>query len=40
MVMDEDRWVRFSVANVDDRKVELVCEWLRETKEAFGWDLD
>ncbi|KAI0330865.1 PLP-dependent transferase [Cubamyces sp. BRFM 1775] len=39
-VMDEDRWVRFSVANVDDRKVELVCERLAESEEVFGWDLD
>ena len=39
-VGDEDRWVRFSVANVDDRKVELVCERLRESEELFGWELD
>ncbi|KAI0369466.1 PLP-dependent transferase [Pilatotrama ljubarskyi] len=39
-VMDEDRWVRFSVANVDDRKVELVCERLAESEQAFGWELD
>ncbi|KAI8986309.1 PLP-dependent transferase [Trametes punicea] len=40
LVMDEDRWVRFSVANVDDRRVELVCERLAESETAFGWDLD
>ncbi|KAI0693615.1 PLP-dependent transferase [Cerioporus squamosus] len=39
-VMDEDRWVRFSVANVDDRKVELVCERLAESEGVFGWKLD
>ena len=39
-VMDEDRWVRFSVANVDDRKVELVCERLVESEVVFGWALD
>ncbi|KAI0629948.1 PLP-dependent transferase [Trametes polyzona] len=39
-VMDEDRWVRFSVANVDDRKVELVCGRLAESEETFGWELD
>ena len=39
-VMDEDRWVRFSVANVDDRKVELVCERLAESETVFRWELD
>ena len=39
-VMDEDRWVRFSVANVDDTKVELVCARLAESEKAFGWELD
>lgn len=39
-VMDEDRWVRFSVANVDNRKVELVCERLAESEKVFGWELD
>ena len=39
-VMDEDRWVRFSVANVDDRKVELVCQRLKESETALGWELD
>ncbi|KAI0642823.1 PLP-dependent transferase [Trametes meyenii] len=39
-VGDEDRWVRFSVANVDDLKVELVCERLEESERVFGWELD
>ncbi|KAL1946178.1 hypothetical protein VTO73DRAFT_15305 [Trametes versicolor] len=39
-VGDEDRWVRFSVANVDDKKVELICERLAESEQAFGWELD
>lgn len=39
-VDEEERWVRFSVANVDDEKVELVCERLRESEERFGWSLD
>ncbi|KAI1783324.1 PLP-dependent transferase [Ganoderma leucocontextum] len=39
-VTDEDRWVRFSVANVDDRKVELVCQRLAESELKFGWSLD
>ncbi|KAH9919209.1 PLP-dependent transferase [Epithele typhae] len=37
---EEGRWVRFSVANVDDRKVELVCERLAECETTFGWELD
>ena len=39
-VVEEDRWVRFSVANVDDRKVELVCGRLAESEKTFGWELD
>ncbi|KAI0671277.1 PLP-dependent transferase [Trametes maxima] len=39
-VGDEDRWVRFSVANVDDLKVEHVCERLEESERVFGWELD
>ena len=33
----EDRWIRFSVANVDDDKVRHVCERLKESETAFGW---
>ncbi|KAJ8085607.1 hypothetical protein PM082_004425 [Marasmius tenuissimus] len=36
---EDDRWVRFSVANVDDGKVKRVCERLAESEEAFGWEL-
>ncbi|KAH9849433.1 PLP-dependent transferase [Lenzites betulinus] len=39
-VGDEDRWVRFSVANVDDERVVLVCERLAESENVFGWELD
>lgn len=34
------QWVRFSVANVSDEKIRLVCERLKESEERFGWDLD
>lgn len=34
------RWIRFSVANVDDEKVKRVCERLRECESVFGWELD
>lgn len=34
---DEDRWIRFSVANVDDEKVKLVCERLKRCGEVLGW---
>ncbi|KAI0823234.1 PLP-dependent transferase [Trametes gibbosa] len=37
---DEERWVRFSVANVDDERVELVCRRLAESEDVFGWELD
>jgi aspartate/methionine/tyrosine aminotransferase len=39
-VDEESRWVRFSVANVDDEKVKKVCERLQEAEELFGWPLD
>ena len=35
-----DRWIRFSVANVDDDKVEKVCERLAECEASFGWSLE
>ncbi|GJE91608.1 PLP-dependent transferase [Phanerochaete sordida] len=35
-----EKWVRFSVANVDDEKVVHVCERLKESETAFGWELD
>lgn len=36
----EDRWIRFSVANVDDDKVKHVCERLKESETVFGWRLE
>ena len=35
-----DRWIRFSVANVDDDKVIKVCERLAECEASFGWNLE
>ncbi|EPS99007.1 hypothetical protein FOMPIDRAFT_1164550 [Fomitopsis schrenkii] len=35
-----ERWIRFSVANVDDDKVRLVCERLEESEKIFGWEVD
>lgn len=37
---DDDMWIRFSVANVDDEKVKRVCERLAECEERFGWEVD
>ncbi len=42
---DEDeegtqKWVRFSVANVDDEKVIAVCRRLKEAETVFSWKLD
>ncbi|KAF8651027.1 hypothetical protein AX16_004961 [Volvariella volvacea WC 439] len=34
---EDDRWVRFSVANVDDEKLARVCERLAESEKVFGW---
>lgn len=34
------RWIRFSVANVDDDKVRKICERLGESENVFGWELD
>jgi aspartate/methionine/tyrosine aminotransferase len=34
------RWIRFSVANVDDEKVKQVCERLKLAEDRFGWALD
>jgi len=36
----DDRWIRFSVANVDDEKVKNVCERLSESEGVFGWMLE
>ena len=35
-----DRWIRFSVANVDDDKVKKVCERLAECEPLFGWSVE
>lgn len=35
----QDRWIRFSVANVDDDKVRKVCARLKELETTFGWEL-
>jgi aspartate/methionine/tyrosine aminotransferase len=37
---EKKRWIRFSVANVDDIKVRSVCERLGEVQETYGWKLD
>jgi aspartate/methionine/tyrosine aminotransferase len=34
------RWIRFSVANVNDEKVKQVCERLKLAEDRFGWALD
>ncbi|TFK42250.1 pyridoxal phosphate-dependent transferase [Crucibulum laeve] len=39
-VEEDERWIRFSVANVDDDKVRRVCERLGESEQVFGWELD
>jgi aspartate/methionine/tyrosine aminotransferase len=36
---DDDRWIRFSVANVDDEKVKNVCERLKESESQFRWKI-
>ena len=35
----DKRWIRFSVANVDDERVRSVCERLEECVERFGWEI-
>ncbi|KAF8798690.1 PLP-dependent transferase [Phlegmacium glaucopus] len=35
-----DRWIRFSVANVDDGNVKKVCERLAECEKSFGWSME
>ena len=39
-VEEDDRWIRFSVANVDNEKVKNVCERLSESESIFGWMLE
>ncbi|KAF7291453.1 Aminotransferase class I and II [Mycena kentingensis (nom. inval.)] len=38
--VDEDRWIRFSVANCDEEKIHGVCERLKMAKSVFGWDCE
>ncbi|KAG6888057.1 hypothetical protein C0992_009796 [Termitomyces sp. T32_za158] len=37
---DKSRWVRFSVANVNNDKVKEICKRLAESELVFGWELD
>lgn len=37
---EEERWIRFSVANVDDDKVKKICERLGNCESVFGWSLE
>jgi len=37
---EEDRWIRFLVADVNYEKVKRVCERLGESENIFGWTLD
>ncbi|KAL1748862.1 pyridoxal phosphate-dependent transferase [Schizophyllum fasciatum] len=39
-VEDEDKWIRFSVANIADEKVQEVCARLKESETAPGWELE
>lgn len=34
------KWIRFSVANVNNEKVEMVCQRLAESETAFNWELE
>ena len=36
-VEEEHKWMRFSVANIDDEKVKMVCTRLAESEDLFGW---
>lgn len=37
---DDGRWIRFSVANVDDEKVRRVCKRLHELESEFDWEVE
>jgi aspartate/methionine/tyrosine aminotransferase len=37
---ENDMWIRFSVANVDDAKLRKVCERLAESETSLGWELE
>lgn len=35
-----ERWIRFSVANVDEGRLEAVCGRLKECMKQWGWEMD
>lgn len=37
---DDEMWIRFSVANVDDEMVRKVCERLSECETSFDWEVE
>ncbi|KDR86090.1 hypothetical protein GALMADRAFT_53968 [Galerina marginata CBS 339.88] len=39
-VEEDERWIRFSVANVDDDRVRRVCKRLERSEGLFGWALN
>jgi len=41
-LQDEEgrRWLRLSVANVDNETITQVCQRLSELERLFGWELD
>ncbi|KAJ8691022.1 hypothetical protein PTI98_010636 [Pleurotus ostreatus] len=38
-VVDAGKWIRFSVANVDDEQITRVCERLKESETRFLWPM-
>jgi len=39
-VDEGERWIRFSVANIEDEKVRRVCDRLKESEDIFHWELE
>ena len=39
-VEEEHKWMRFSVANIDDERVKMVCKRLAESEDIFGWSVE
>ncbi|KAA1475608.1 PLP-dependent transferase [Dentipellis sp. KUC8613] len=37
---DDERWIRFAVANVDDDKIRMVCERLKSHLGEAAWEVD
>ncbi|TDL29655.1 PLP-dependent transferase [Rickenella mellea] len=35
-----DRWIRFSVANMDDENLQKVCQRLASCQDQFGWEVE